>query len=45
MSTKRKPDSQVPAEESDLLLIRPLYVGVINKLKFDVDKIFIFYTV
>jgi len=26
MSGKRKPDSQVPAEESDLLLIRPLYV-------------------
>ncbi|PSN34000.1 Cleavage and polyadenylation specificity factor 73 [Blattella germanica] len=27
MSTKRKPDSQVPAEESDLLLIRPLGAG------------------
>ncbi|KAJ9601540.1 hypothetical protein L9F63_000283 [Diploptera punctata] len=27
MSTKRKSDSQVPAEESDLLLIRPLGAG------------------
>lgn len=27
MSTKRKPESQVPAEESDLLLIRPLGAG------------------
>lgn len=29
MTTKRKPDSQVPAEESDLLLIRPLYVNCV----------------
>ncbi|KAJ6638439.1 Cleavage and polyadenylation specificity factor 73 [Pseudolycoriella hygida] len=27
MATKRKPDTQVPAEESDLLLIRPLGAG------------------
>jgi hypothetical protein len=27
MTAKRKADSQVPAEESDLLLIRPLYVN------------------
>ncbi|GLH01328.1 hypothetical protein R5R35_007001 [Gryllus longicercus] len=27
MAAKRKPDSQVPAEESDLLLIRPLGAG------------------
>ncbi|KAG5683095.1 hypothetical protein PVAND_012398 [Polypedilum vanderplanki] len=27
MSTKRKPENQVPAEESDLLLIRPLGAG------------------
>lgn len=26
MANKRKPDSQLPAEESDQLLIRPLYV-------------------
>lgn len=26
MSTKRKPDTQVPAEESDHLIIRPLWV-------------------
>jgi hypothetical protein len=28
MSAKKKADSQVPAEESDLLLIRPLYVNI-----------------
>lgn len=28
MATKRKPDTQVPAEESDQLIIKPLYVKV-----------------
>lgn len=27
MSSKRKPESQMPAEENDLLLIRPLGAG------------------
>jgi cleavage and polyadenylation specificity factor subunit 3 len=27
MSSKRKPESQLPAEENDLLLIRPLGAG------------------
>jgi len=26
MAAKRKPESQIPSEESDQLLIRPLYV-------------------
>jgi hypothetical protein len=42
MSAKRKADSQVPAEESDLLLIRPLYVSitVLHKLQIIVVPVF-----
>lgn len=35
MGSKRKPEAQIPAEESDLLLIRPLYV-LLHKINFRV---------
>jgi hypothetical protein len=42
MSAKRKPDSQVPAEESDLLLIRPLYVNITVLCKLEIVIIPVF---